>query len=69
MFVYSCNFFFRDTVPMEDTIFNREIEQSFIAFSEEIFTAKTAKSLFLAKKVGNMYTPSLYGCLVSVLIR
>lgn len=54
---------------MEDTIFNREIEQSFIAFSEEIFTAKTAKSLFLAKKVGNMYTPSLYGCLVSVLIR
>ncbi len=33
--------------------------------SQEIFLSKTKPSLMLATNVGNMYTPSLYGSLIS----
>ena len=35
--------------------------------SAEIFREKTESSLMLATNVGNMYTPSLYGGLISYL--
>lgn len=37
--------------------------------SKSMFEAKTLPSLLIAKRVGNMYTPSLYGCLASLLTR
>ncbi|KAA0196647.1 hypothetical protein HAZT_HAZT004306 [Hyalella azteca] len=57
---------FRD-LPLEDTYFNRDIEQAFMASSEEAFLTQTKPSLLLATEVGNMYTPSLYGALASFL--
>ena len=50
---------------LEETIFNREIEQAFMNQTKKIFQAKTKPSLLLSTEVGNMYTPSLYACLVS----
>jgi hydroxymethylglutaryl-CoA synthase len=56
-------------VKLEDTYFNRDIEKAFMEHSKSIFEEKTKPSLLLAYQVGNMYTPSVYGCLVSLLIR
>ncbi len=36
--------------------------------SRPIYESKTLPSLMLAKKVGNSYTASLYGCLVSYVV-
>ena len=61
-------FHFRD-LKLEDTYFNRDVEKAFLAVSKDIFAAKTKPSLLLASQVGNMYTPSLYGGLASLLAR
>ncbi|KAJ8880909.1 hypothetical protein PR048_017382 [Dryococelus australis] len=58
---------FKD-VGLEDTYFDRDVEKAFMTFSTNDFEAKTKPSLFIANQVGNMYTPSLYGGLVSLLI-
>lgn len=55
-------------VPLEESYFNKEIETTFMAESEKVFKTRTEPSLWLAKQVGNMYTPSLYGGLVSYLL-
>lgn len=55
-------------VQLEDTYFDREVEKGFMEFSKPMFAEKTKPSLFIASQVGNMYTPSLYGGLVSYLI-
>jgi len=55
-------------VELEDSYFNREVEKSFMDVSKITFQAKTEPSLMIAKNVGNMYTPSLYGCLVSFIV-
>ncbi|CAH1772639.1 unnamed protein product [Owenia fusiformis] len=57
---------FRD-VKLCDTYFDRDVEKAFMAASKGSFEAKTKPSLLLATNVGNMYTPSLYGGLVSFL--
>lgn len=44
------------------------LEKVSIALSEQLYQAKTNDSLFLSNQVGNMYTASLYSCLVSYLI-
>ncbi|XP_072173257.1 hydroxymethylglutaryl-CoA synthase 1-like [Diadema setosum] len=54
-------------VKLEDTFFDKAVEKAFMAASKEVFSEKTQPSLLLASMVGNMYTPSLYGCLVSYL--
>ena len=59
---------YRD-IPLEDTYLNKDVERAFMMASEEIYSQKTQPSLLLANQVGNMYTPSLYGGLVSFLIR
>ncbi len=58
--------YFRD-VKLEDTYFNRDVEKAMMAASKTCFLAKTEPTLLLATNVGNMYTPSLYGGLVSYL--
>lgn len=52
----------------EETFFNKELERELMKLSEPLFKKKTLASLFLAKEIGNMYTPSLYGCLASHLL-
>lgn len=43
------------------------IEKVAIQLSEQLYQEKTAPSLFLSNQVGNMYTASLYSCLVAYL--
>ena len=52
-------------MKLEDTYFNRDVEKAFMAASKGLYVQKTQPSLMLATQVGNMYTPSLYGGLVS----
>nr|XP_054763979.1 hydroxymethylglutaryl-CoA synthase 1-like [Lytechinus pictus] len=54
-------------VKLEDTFFDKNVEKAFMTASKEVFHQKTQPSLRLANQVGNMYTPSLYGGLVSYL--
>lgn len=58
---------FKDT-SLPSCIFDRTIEKSCMTASSNIFNEKTSPSLLIARRVGNMYTPSLYGCLVSLLV-
>ncbi|KAM9329651.1 hydroxymethylglutaryl-CoA synthase, cytoplasmic [Gastrophryne carolinensis] len=57
---------FRD-VKLEDTYFDRDVEKAFLKASSEMFDQKTKASLLVSRENGNMYTPSVYGCLASVL--
>lgn len=43
------------------------LEKVAIQLSEQLYQEKTSESLFLSNQVGNMYTASLYSCLVSYL--
>lgn len=52
----------------EETYFDRDVEKAFMTYSQQLFEEKTKPSLHIARNVGNMYTPSLYGGLVSYLI-
>ncbi|XP_014477666.1 PREDICTED: hydroxymethylglutaryl-CoA synthase 1 [Dinoponera quadriceps] len=53
---------------LEDTYFDREVEKVFMGVSKRDFERKTQPSLLIANQVGNMYTPSVYSGLVSLLI-
>ncbi|XP_053666643.1 hydroxymethylglutaryl-CoA synthase 1 [Anopheles marshallii] len=55
-------------VRLEDTYFDRDVEKAFMTQYAPVFAAKTKRSLHLASQVGNMYTPSVYSCLVSLLV-
>ncbi|XP_052861394.1 hydroxymethylglutaryl-CoA synthase 1 [Anopheles cruzii] len=57
-----------DSVRLENTYFDRDVEKAFMTQYADVFAAKTQRSLHLASQVGNMYTPSVYSCLVSLLI-
>ncbi|XP_074021510.1 hydroxymethylglutaryl-CoA synthase, cytoplasmic-like isoform X2 [Numenius arquata] len=57
---------FRD-VKLEDTYFDRDVEKAFMKASTELFNQKTKASLLISNQNGNMYTPSVYGCLASLL--
>ena len=52
-------------ISLEDSYTNKDVEKAFMEESKGIFEAKTQPSLMLATNVGNMYTPSLYGGLIS----
>lgn len=55
-------------VKLENTYFDKDIEKAFVSLSKADFNKKTQPSLFIANQVGNMYTPSVYSGLVSLLI-
>lgn len=57
-----------NSATLENTYFDRDVEKAFLTQSGPVFEAKTKKSLLLANLVGNMYTPSVYSGLVSLLI-
>ena len=54
-------------VKPEETYFNRDVEKAFMKASTEMFDQKTKASLLVSNQNGNMYTPSVYGCLASVI--
>ncbi|XP_060617434.2 hydroxymethylglutaryl-CoA synthase, cytoplasmic isoform X1 [Anolis sagrei] len=54
-------------VKLEDTYFDRDVEKAFMKASAELFNQKTKASLLVSNQNGNMYTPSVYGCLASLL--
>lgn len=58
---------YRD-IKLENTYFDRDIEKAFMQLSKVDFERKTQPSLLIANQVGNMYTPSVYSGLVSLLI-
>ncbi|KAM0750580.1 hydroxymethylglutaryl-CoA synthase [Meredithblackwellia eburnea MCA 4105] len=49
------------------TLLNKEVEKAFIALSAGDFKAKTGPSTLTSKKLGNMYTASVYGALASLI--
>jgi len=55
-------------VKLEETYFDRDVEKAFMTNSKTAFESKTKPGLKIATNVGNMYTPSLYGGLVSYMI-
>ncbi|XP_017044451.1 hydroxymethylglutaryl-CoA synthase 1 [Drosophila ficusphila] len=57
-----------NSATLENTYFDRDVEKAFLTHSADVFASKTKKSLLLANQVGNMYTPSVYSGLVSLLI-
>lgn len=54
---------------LNDEKLHKEIERYSVKCSEEIFEKMTKPSLLIAENIGNMYTPSLYGGLVSLMIK
>merc|ERR1719330_1146875 len=57
----------KDT-KLEDSYFDRDVEKAFMAHSLATFESKTKPGLKIATNVGNMYTPSLYGGLISFMV-
>lgn len=55
-------------VKLENTYFDRDVEKAFLTAYKSVFAQKTEPSLLLANQVGNMYTPSVYSGLVSLLV-
>ena len=60
---------FNRNVKLEDTYNDRELEKALLSLSKQAFDSKTDPSLMLARTIGNTYTASLYGCLISYLLR
>ncbi|XP_076259689.1 hydroxymethylglutaryl-CoA synthase [Rhynchophorus ferrugineus] len=56
------------SVKLEESYFDRDVEKAFLAYSNEAFINKTKPSLLIASQIGNMYTSSLYGGLVSFVL-
>jgi len=56
-----------NSVELEKSYFDRDVEKAFMAHSLTCFQEKTKPSLHMATNVGNMYTASLYGGLAAFL--
>lgn len=52
----------------EESFLDKNLEKELIKSSEIFFKKKTFPSLLFSREIGNMYTPSLYGCLISHLL-
>jgi len=57
------------SINLEESYFDKDLEKSFLKVSQELYNKKTLPSLLIATQVGNMYTASLYSCLISYLLR
>lgn len=55
-------------VELNNSYFDKDLEKAFTTITKGIFEKKTKPSLLMANQIGNMYTASLYGGLVSLLI-
>lgn len=52
----------------EESFLDKDLEKELVRLSNPLFNKKTSPSLLFAREIGNMYTPSLYGCLASYLL-
>ncbi|KAB0803199.1 hypothetical protein PPYR_00169 [Photinus pyralis] len=55
-------------VDLNNSYFDKDVEKTFMTTTKGSFETKTQPTLLLANQIGNMYTASLYGGLVSLLI-
>ncbi|KAI9293112.1 hydroxymethylglutaryl-CoA synthase [Neoconidiobolus thromboides FSU 785] len=55
------------SLKREDTYANKLVEKAFINYSKKEFGSKVSPTLLAARQLGNMYTASVYGGLVSLL--
>lgn len=53
----------------DDPLLAKEVEKAAMKCSQAAFDVKTKPSLLVPRHVGNMYTPSLYSALASLLVR
>ncbi|KAL1660762.1 hydroxymethylglutaryl-coenzyme A synthase N terminal-domain-containing protein [Schizophyllum commune] len=51
----------------EASLRDKNLERTFVAASEASFAKKTDPSMACSRRLGNMYTASLYGCLASLI--
>ena len=49
------------------TLTDKNLEKTFIAASKAVYKQKVEPTMATSKRLGNMYTASLYGCLASLL--
>ncbi|MFH4975795.1 hypothetical protein AB6A40_002504 [Gnathostoma spinigerum] len=56
-------------MPYMDTLSNRDFSAAVVKFSQQTWLSKVEPNLFFNKRVGNMYTASLYAQLVAFLGR
>jgi len=54
-------------MPYKDSITDKNLEKTFIAASKGLYAEMVEPSMHCSKRLGNMYTASLYGCLASLL--
>ncbi|SCV67440.1 BQ2448_5051 [Microbotryum intermedium] len=54
-------------IDRSKTLLDKNVEKAFMAVSKEPFAVKTGPCMLTSKKIGNMYTASLYGALASLL--
>ena len=50
-----------------ESLRDKNVEKTFISASKTLFTEKVGPSMACSRRLGNMYTASLYGCLASLL--
>ena len=51
----------------DDSLMDKDLSRIFIKLGEERFRARVLPSLDISNNCGNMYTASLYGCLISLI--
>jgi len=55
------------TITRSASLTDKSVEKVFVAASKASFAKKTDPAMACSKRLGNMYTASLYGCLASLL--
>lgn len=55
-------------IQLKDSYFDRDVEKAFLGVSNAAYLQRTLPSLLIAANIGNMYTASLYGGLVSYIV-
>jgi len=54
-------------VVLNQSYANKDLEQAFVALSQNQYDQKVVPTLSLAKELGNIYSGSLYSCLLSLI--
>lgn len=54
-------------ISTADSLKDKTLEKTLTTVAKPLFKSKCLPSLKISKNVGNMYTPSLYGCILSLL--
>jgi hydroxymethylglutaryl-CoA synthase len=55
------------SLPHSKSLTDKSVEKTFVTASKSSFAKKTDPAMACSKRLGNMYTASLYGCLASLL--